>query len=564
MHLLNTTSFKLKYFHDSKECKYAILSHTWDIEEVTFNDIADLHHAKAMLGFAKIRWTCQLARDRGLQYAWVDTCCIDKSSSAELTEAINSMFRWYKDAAICFVYLADLPSFDDNEQVMDESLSKCRWFTRGWTLQELIASSHIEFYDCDWTWKGTKLSLQRQLSEITGVSIEVLENCDNLSIIPVGRRMSWASRRQTTREEDLAYCLFGIFDVNLPLIYGEGPKAFLRLQEAIIHENADLSLFAWTPADDLPFVGILARKPSEFRACGNLEKASTLGPYHLKTPFAITNTGLRIEKYVKMGEKEYFLELDCIDSSKPRAEDKNQVLAIRLAKNSFEYVRFGSGPPVVIEHDRNASTKDEGFPLIPKTISSVESRLIKSRLAHGFAVSITDTAVLCSEFDYELKHNWDIANRCFITNGHKSFLESFAVRPRRITFQNTSVADYCTFKPCVVVFGLEERYNMAESDKDDGNNHLNPWATLFPSDTADLEFYSADPHLNKQYLSSVSRQNGSTTLMLTGFITGNQNGARTRFPSVALSKVQISVSAKIDQTSCFTMYKLELNIEKTS
>lgn len=184
--------------------------------------------------------TCRLARQRDLSYAWIDTCCIDKSSSAELTEAINSMFNWYKKSAICFAFLSDLSASED--EVQKNEFWRCRWFTRGWTLQELIAPEKVEFYDQRWQWSGTKKSLQRKLSAITGIDLEILEDSNLLSTIPVARRMSWASRRKTSRVEDRAYSLLGLFDVNVPLIYGEGPKAFIRLQEEIMKQKNDLSL----------------------------------------------------------------------------------------------------------------------------------------------------------------------------------------------------------------------------------------------------------------------------------------------------------------------------------
>ncbi|KUJ11854.1 HET-domain-containing protein [Mollisia scopiformis] len=242
MWLLNTTSLQLEYVNSSEDQTYAILSHTWEDGEVSLQELANLEQANKKKGFSKIEWTCRLARERGISYAWVDTCCIDKASSAELTEAINSMFKWYKDSAVCFVFLSDLvPSASPmNEWGLD--FQRCRWFTRGWTLQELIAPELVEFYDQNWNLRGDKSSSRSTLFDITGIDIEVLADSEKMATIPVAKRMSWASMRQTTRVEDTAYCLFGIFDVNLPLIYGEGPKAFIRLQEGIVQETFDLSI----------------------------------------------------------------------------------------------------------------------------------------------------------------------------------------------------------------------------------------------------------------------------------------------------------------------------------
>ncbi|KAH7330056.1 hypothetical protein BKA65DRAFT_362816, partial [Rhexocercosporidium sp. MPI-PUGE-AT-0058] len=162
MWLLDTVSLTL--VENPGGYRYAVLSHTWEHGEVTFDDMADLESARTKPGFAKIERTCKLAREHGIDYAWVDTCCIDKRSSAELTEAINSMFQcpWDKGSTVCFVFLSDLPSLDDTPK-MDDYFPYCRWFSRGWTLQELIAPNNIEFYDKGWNLRGEKSSLQKSL-----------------------------------------------------------------------------------------------------------------------------------------------------------------------------------------------------------------------------------------------------------------------------------------------------------------------------------------------------------------------------------------------------------------
>ena len=166
----------------------------------------------------------------------MQSCCIDKTSTAELSEAINSMFRWYQNAKVCYAYLADVANKDE--------FSSSRWFSRGWTLQELIAPKVVRFYSSDWTLLGLKSELCHLLQEITEIDAFVLET-GLFSQVCIAKRMSWASRRETTRIEDRAYSLMGIFDVNMPLIYGEGPKAFTRLQHEILRVSADQSLFAW-------------------------------------------------------------------------------------------------------------------------------------------------------------------------------------------------------------------------------------------------------------------------------------------------------------------------------
>lgn len=229
---------------------YVILSHVWDDEEeVTFRDMTEspdiLVNARSKRGYRKLATTCKIAAAEGFKHAWIDTCCIDKSSSAELSESINSMFRWYRRAAKCYVYLADLAPAHVNLP-FEDGLSKCRWFTRGFTLQELIAPSQIKFFDQEWNFRTTKRNCVKLLSDITGIDVEILRHQKPLSSIPVAQRMAWAADRQTTKVEDLAYCLFGIFDVNMPLLYGEEEKAFLGLQEEILKNTMDLTILAWT------------------------------------------------------------------------------------------------------------------------------------------------------------------------------------------------------------------------------------------------------------------------------------------------------------------------------
>ncbi|TLD09674.1 hypothetical protein PspLS_11399 [Pyricularia sp. CBS 133598] len=243
MWLINATTFKRENLQPESS-RYATLSHTWEDGEITFQDWS-LRMAPGMI---KVLETCQLARSKMIPYVWVDTCCIDKTSSAELSEAINSMFRWYDMGEVCFVYLSDLVATKQKRVKVLDKISTCRWFTRGWTLQELIAPKLVEFYDANWQLVGTKADskFQARLAQITGIDREVLQDNKNLGAVTVGIRLCWASKRNTTRVEDMAYCLFGIFDIHMPLIYGEGQKAFYRLQEAIAAGHDDLSLFCWS------------------------------------------------------------------------------------------------------------------------------------------------------------------------------------------------------------------------------------------------------------------------------------------------------------------------------
>ncbi|KAH7397242.1 heterokaryon incompatibility protein-domain-containing protein, partial [Pyrenochaeta sp. MPI-SDFR-AT-0127] len=248
MRLINCSTLQLEDFFDLNIPRYAILSHTWGSEEVTFADFT-LNQAAAIAkeGYKKIHATCKQALRDGLNYAWVDTCCIDKTSSAELSEAINSMFRWYSRSDICYAYLADVPIAE-----FERSFPKSKWFTRGWTLQELLAPQAVEFFDREWNKLGTRSTHAQRISEITAIEEEALvgfmirnDYVRDLSRFCVAKKMSWASCRKTTRLEDTAYCLLGIFDINMPLLYGEGDRAFMRLQEEIIRTIVDDSILAW-------------------------------------------------------------------------------------------------------------------------------------------------------------------------------------------------------------------------------------------------------------------------------------------------------------------------------
>ena len=193
----------------------------------------------------KIRQACELARAHGYQYIWIDSCCIDKSSSSELSEAINSMYLWYRSAHICYAFLADVSRTDDPKR-KDSAFRTSRWFRRGWTLQELIAPEILVFVSAEWSVFGTKATLGSVIEDITGIECGILSHKKQLDEVSVAARMSWAAKRETTRIEDQAYSLLGIFDIHMPTLYGEGPRAFRRLQEEILRRIPDQSIFAWT------------------------------------------------------------------------------------------------------------------------------------------------------------------------------------------------------------------------------------------------------------------------------------------------------------------------------
>ena len=342
MRLLHTDSFQLHSFYDEAIPPYAILSHTWGKpeEEVTLQDLND-PRIRSQSRFSKIRSCCKLAASESLSFVWIDTCCIDKTSSAELSEAINSMYVWYKNSQVCYVYLVDFESARQMRSTggVDHARKRNlggRWFERGWTLQELLAPSDVQFLDRWWTRIGSKWELEQQISNLTGVSLEHLRNPNDAC---VAVKLSWASDRKTTRLEDRAYCLLGLLDVNLPLMYGEGEKAFLRLQYEFVKNSSDESIFAWTDSG-MQWGGIFARSPSAFADSGNIYEASFA---HLeRTPYTMTNRGLAMEISWGGHDPVYFseshrcrqvLELQCARMGEERKPF--QVQLVRRSKNQW-------------------------------------------------------------------------------------------------------------------------------------------------------------------------------------------------------------------------------------
>lgn len=324
MWLLHVDTLELEEFIGNAIPPYAILSHTWGPEEVSFTEMKKPKYrkdARQNKGFPKIEGCCARAKKSGYTWVWVDSCCIDKRSSAELSEALNSMFEWYKSSDVCYVYLSDV----SNSQDLPQIIRKSRWFTRGWTLQELLAPRTTYFFAQDWTLIGYMGSLfdisdyptyddlnshdtSSQLplvdltwfiSEITGIPIEFLSKNKRLDQACVSQRMFWASHRTTTRPEDRAYSLMGLFDINMPIIYGEGlEKAFARLQQEICNTTPDQSIFAWYRSDVKSY-RLLADSPDCFQNSGNVIRLVpdfTLGSAsaNIRSAFYMTNLGLRV------------------------------------------------------------------------------------------------------------------------------------------------------------------------------------------------------------------------------------------------------------------------------
>ncbi|KAK4247296.1 heterokaryon incompatibility protein-domain-containing protein [Corynascus novoguineensis] len=394
MWLINNRTKGLEFVQNPKEGSYAILSHTWGDDEVSFQQYQQQVLARrSEQGLEKILKTCELALMRGLPYSWVDTCCIDKLSSAELSEAINSMFKWYKDSAVCFVHLSDIGAADS----FGRAFAACRWLKRGWTLQELIAPRHVEFYDAAWKKRTSKAESLSFLSNCTGIDREVLEDSANLSRIPIARRMSWASMRETTRVEDTAYCLMGIFGIHMSMIYGEGANAFIRLQEEIAKQSCDLSLFAWTsdfPRDEeedracseiIPekFRGIFARSPREFFNSGNIS-AGPLGVL-MEREFTITNKGVRIKTSLvqsSLGGKDAILNLGIRQRPQTSIINSQGWIGIYLAMTPVGYVRSRPDRLYTAGNDTRVAGRSTEI-YIRKDISALDQTALANPFLHS-------------------------------------------------------------------------------------------------------------------------------------------------------------------------------------
>lgn len=303
MRLLHSKTYELREFVDNETTKaeYAILSHTWGQEEVIFQDLQSwaVRHTRK-LGWKKIEYGCKQAQQDGIDWIWMDTVCIDKSSSAELSEAINSMFNWYRDAKVCYAYLADVSAARWSSRDHYSCFKDSRWFSRGWTLQELLAPQRMILYGKNWNELGTRENLSELISQVSGIQVSALQGHEKeINSFSVAQRMCWASRRETTRSEDMAYCMLGLFDVNMPLLYGEGgKKAFIRLQEEIMKNSDDHTLFAWTVPEEvrsqprgIKEVGLLAEQPLFFRYSKDV---LSFRRWDVSDTFSMTNKGLRI------------------------------------------------------------------------------------------------------------------------------------------------------------------------------------------------------------------------------------------------------------------------------
>jgi hypothetical protein len=389
MRLINVKTRDLEEHYGPDIPRYAILSHRWEAQEVSFDDWQnsrdEIKHKK---GFLKIIHACEQAERDNLEYLWCDTNCIDKTSSAELSEAINSMFSWYNDSQVCYAYLSDVPQLfrsdldelqsygqDPSQDLKDingagaSAFLRSKWFTRGWTLQELLAPCKVQFYSQEWTYIADRAWLAESISRTAHIDCSALtDDSKPLKNYSIAVRMSWASARITTVLEDEAYCLLGIFDVQMPLLYGEGAKAFQRLQKEIVQQGlADQSLLAWweTPQNLDPqktfFLPALAPSAAAFAKSGTVERAGS-------PKMSWTSEGLSTDVYMLGTLKPdlFFALLSCRESNSmgwTAQEESIWIPLLRRGKsNNFGRVLYASNRLILPWREASrAPNKDEGF-----------------------------------------------------------------------------------------------------------------------------------------------------------------------------------------------------------
>ena len=343
--------------------KYAILSHRWDDPtEISYEEMVDLgkigrakrNKIRQRRGYTKILKTCMQAKKDGYSWVWIDTCCIDKRSSAELSEAINSMYRWYENSSVCYAYLHDVDgSFPTKKDDQEYKLNGWpEWFSRGWTLQEMVASRNVRFFDKNWKFIGDKKEHAKMLQDITQVPQRILVDGLSGNRPCVAQIISWAANRRTTRIEDKAYSLMGLLDVNMPMLYGEGKKAFHRLQLEIIRSSDDQSIFAWCNEAKMRPGSILAEDPSFFKHCSemelmgydefikalkeNIRDLPSIDRNHLGT-FPITNRGIQIWMLLRPyrnSDTDFQAWLPC------RNHQSASPATINLALRNYNYYRY--------------------------------------------------------------------------------------------------------------------------------------------------------------------------------------------------------------------------------
>jgi hypothetical protein len=405
------------------------------------------------------------------------------------------MFSWYAGAEICYVYLADYDVADPGAE-----MSKSRYFTRGWTLQELIAPARVQFHDKSWNLIGTKDVLSQQLSLITGIGQEILLASKHrrleqiLDQIPIAQRMSWAARRETTRIEDMAYCLFGIFGINLPTLYGEGDRAFLRLQEELVKSSNDLSLLAWLspkpepPTDIDHYCGVFAQHPRQFQSS---DRTSLINDMKFTPDFTLTNKGLKIqtELYFSVAVGLHILNINCQNSEHPE-----KTLGIYLKHQGASVFARARPHLFALIKDADSVTENRSIFLSKIMMRSVAESL---NTVHACSFMIHQSNDAYQSFVAAIPENlWDGASRMFITGGLKDFVGSCEYK-----VASGKLSRFGGFERSVEMFLVIFGYGYG----------LSPWIRILPSD---VRLHNEMKHANWRKVAQDMNFNNSKSLVI--------------------------------------------------
>lgn len=290
MWLIETSTFRLSEFTTSVP-SYATLSHVTEEDEAPHESPGHIRREICNRSRKTVERACVQARTAGISWLWNYATCVDRYSWAAQSEAINSLAQIYRGCEYTIIYLADLVFELVGHETLGERLADCRWFKNIWSIPQIIFSRAAFFFSTDWTQIGTKISLLPLISAIIGIDKPALDDSDCLEDYSIAKRMSWASRMTTTRTEDSAYALLGLFDVSLPIIHGEGQKAFFKLQEEILKDTNDFSLFAWDSPVPQEYTGLLAPSP----ACFHRFKRGPIAPLRVDGEVHIHCAGITIQ-----------------------------------------------------------------------------------------------------------------------------------------------------------------------------------------------------------------------------------------------------------------------------
>lgn len=514
MRLINTSTLQIEDFTGRKIPQYAILSHRWLVatEELSYYDFqAGVKRDSG--GWAKIQDCCAIALQNDLMYCWIDTCCINKESSAEESRSINSMFAWYQASSWGIVYLGDVHcSTLDSES--EYELQRSKWFTRGWTLQELIAPPKLVFFNSQWELLGDKFELSGLLARITNIPADVLRGEKDHLTCSVAQRMFWASDRITTVVEDQAYSLMGLFDVNMPLIYGEGEKAFMRLQEEILKRSTDQSIFAWS--DETPQKGILAPSP----LCFKNEYSRYLHEVQEYFPddpasdsYSLGNAGLSIDfVLIPWTMNTYLAPLRCCmyeDDGTNRDPSQRICLILRRTKVNDRYIRIRHldedlvlNRYLRVPSDPNSSYWDR---------SRLHRRLIVARSPlmkipdcfYGFSFNFWCPSLFNSgshpdSSDVVSEHTWD-RNTFRLQVTHKTFRIAGIIRLSKVKTKSG---------PSFMMFGFDADFNPFIYIASPPHDHMKRMAPLLnikrditdPSDLSKMSVWERSSWLDAMYI----------------------------------------------------------------